>query len=209
MPKVISTSSEVHDQHSPKSSSNIHEKGQIMETSIHEEPNSIIESKKRDDETLTTLPKTTSESVPRKGKKGISQDAKNILEEKVENIGEEKRVDRKDTNEESENACALGKPTPKGKKKHVIDETSFITKSEENGKGKGKAKVEIITNGKFGDTGSPKRKGIKGVAASTSHAMTSLVKRFNEEDLMFFTSATVLVLALGVYASYKLRSTAK
>ncbi|TKY68504.1 RESTRICTED TEV MOVEMENT 2 [Spatholobus suberectus] len=220
MPKVT-TSSEVLDQNSPKSSSHStepkpekslgvippkSEKGQVE---ISEEPKSIIESQKQANETLTA-PKATSDSVTQKGEEGISQDAKNQTEEKVLN-GEKKRVDEKETKEESKNASASGKPPQKGKKEHVMDETSFTPKSAENGKGKGKENVEM--NGKLSDAeiiGSSKRKRIKEVAASASHAVTSLVKRFNEENMMpLYTSATVLVLALGVYASCKLRSSAR
>lgn len=96
-----------------------------------------------------------------------------------------------------------------------MDETSFITKSEEDGKGKGE-KMEMndtLDEGNDGKDiiGTSKKKGIKEVATSASHAVTSLVKRFNEEDMMLlYTSATTaIVLALGVYASYKLRFSAR
>lgn len=207
MPKV-NTSSDFPDQNSPKSSS--HGKAQIE---VSEEPKSIIESQKQDNETLT-LPKAISDSLPQKGEEVISQDAKNRREERFES-SEKKRVDRKDTMEESENVSASGKPPQKGKKEHVMDETSFITKSEEDGKGKGE-KMEMndtLDEGNDGKDiiGTSKKKGIKEVATSASHAVTSLVKRFNEEDMMLlYTSATTaIVLALGVYASYKLRFSAR
>nr|KYP53544.1 hypothetical protein KK1_024437 [Cajanus cajan] len=172
MPKVT-TSKEIHDQNSPKSSPQAPQKSQME---ICEEPKSTIESEKEANET-STAPKATNDIVPQKGE-GVSQDAKNQAKEK----------------------CASGKPPPKGNKEHVMDETSFITKCEENGKDKGKEKVEM-------NIGSSKRKGIKEVAASTSHVVAKLVKGFNEEDMIvLYTSATVLVLALGVYASYKFRS---
>ncbi|RDY11534.1 Protein RESTRICTED TEV MOVEMENT 2, partial [Mucuna pruriens] len=181
MPKVT-LYSEVSDQNSPK--------------------NSTVESQKQVDETLT-LPKATSDdSMPQKGEEGVSQDAKNQTEERFEK-GEKKRVDR----EESENASASGKPLPQEGKKElpVIDEKSFMTKSGENGVGEGKENVKV--NSELGDIGSTQRKGIKEVAAYASHAVTSLVNSFNEEEkMLLYTTATVLVLALGVYASYRLRS---
>jgi len=71
----------------------------------------------------------------------------------------------------------------------------------ENGCASGKPYIECKEkeemNGEVGDIGSSKRVGIKG---------------FNEEEdkhVLLYTSATVLVLALGVYASYKLRSLAR
>ncbi|KAK7405713.1 hypothetical protein VNO78_07321 [Psophocarpus tetragonolobus] len=226
MPKAT-ISSEVSDKNAPKSISD--DERDEMETC--EEPKSIIEDQKYVDEALTA-PKATSDSMPQKGEEGTSQDAKNQTREIFES-GEKKRV-------ESGNACESGKPPQKGERENVMDETSFIT---ENGKGKGKEKVEIndvespkgkgkkkvehvmdetsfITeNGKgkgkekmeMNDVGSSKGKGIKKVADSASHVVTSLVKRFNEEDMhvLLYASATVLTLALGVYVSYKVRSSAR
>ncbi|KAL5056529.1 hypothetical protein RYX36_037211 [Vicia faba] len=49
---------------------------------------------------------------------------------------------------------------------------------------------------------------IKDMALSTTQVITNYAKRFNEEDKqkLIYTGATILVLALGVYASYKYRS---
>ena len=54
---------------------------------------------------------------------------------------------------------------------------------------------------------STRRSRIKEVAVSASQTVTSLAKRFNEEDKqrMIYMGAAVLVVALGVYATYKLR----
>ncbi|KOM49663.1 hypothetical protein LR48_Vigan08g049000 [Vigna angularis] len=183
--------------------------GQIMKTC--EEPKSIVESQIQANEALTS-PK--SDSVPQKGE-GVSQDAKNQREVSFES-SEKKRVERKETKDESENDSVSGKPPQKGKNEGVMDETSSITRSGKLGdieckigERKGKEKVEM--NSKIGDIGSSERIGIKEVAATASQAVTSLIKGFNEEDkhVLLYTSVTVLVFALGVYASYKLRSLAK
>ncbi|KAH1249764.1 hypothetical protein GmHk_05G013058 [Glycine max] len=49
---------------------------------------------------------------------------------------------------------------------------------------------------------------IKEVVTSASQAMTSLAKKFNEEDKqrIAYMGTSVLVVALGVYATYKLHS---
>ncbi|XP_014489853.1 inactive protein RESTRICTED TEV MOVEMENT 2-like [Vigna radiata var. radiata] len=159
-----------------------------------------------------TLPK--SDSVPQKGEEGVSQDAKNQREVSFES-SEKRRVERKETKDESENGSASGKPPQKGKNEGVMDETSSIRRSKlgdiecKIGERKGKEKVEM--NSKIGDVGSAERIRIKEVAATASQAVRSLIKGFNEEDkhLLLYTSVTVLVLALGVYTSYKLRSLAK
>ncbi|WVZ02839.1 hypothetical protein V8G54_023645 [Vigna mungo] len=184
--------------------------GQIMKTC--EESKSIVENQIQANEALTS-PK--SDSVPHKGEEGVSQDAKNQREVSFES-SEKKRVERKETKDESENASASGKPPQKGKNEGVMDETSSITRSGKLGdieckigERKGKEKVEM--NSKIGDIGLSERIGIKEVAATASQAVTSLIKGFDEEDkhVLLYTSVTVLVLALGVFASYKLRSLAK
>ncbi|CAI8595861.1 unnamed protein product [Vicia faba] len=79
-------------------------------------------------------------------------------------------------------------------------------------------KGKEMINDKFGEDSDDKsdkksfrestRTGIKGIALSTTQAVTNYAKRFNEEDKqwLIYTSATILVVALGVYASYKYRS---
>jgi len=124
-----------------------------------EELKSIIESQIQANEALTS-PKAKSDSGPQKGEGGISQNAKNQREVNFES-SERKRVNGK----ERKNASALGKPSEKGKKEGIMDETIGCKIGER----KGKEKVEM--NGKFGDIGSSKRIGIKEVAASTSQAM--------------------------------------
>ena len=49
------------------------------------------------------------------------------------------------------------------------------------------------------------------MAASASQAVTRLAKGFDEEDKqkLIFIGATVVVVALGVYASYKFRTSLK
>ncbi|KAK7313761.1 hypothetical protein VNO77_38959 [Canavalia gladiata] len=215
MPKFIISRELVPNQNAPKSSSQdvipskstTSEKGQIME--ISHEQKSIFDSQKQANE-------ATSDSMPQKGKEGISKklaftiDAKNQIEEKFENGEKHIRVDKEEAKRISRNTCELGKSP----QKVVMDEKSFITKSAKKDKGKGE---EREMNGKLGyaDEGvyekdiieSSKRKKIKEMADSASQALTSLVKRFNEEDMqmLLYTSSTVVVLVLGVYASYKLR----
>ena len=173
-----------------------------------EEPKSMIESQIQANEALIS-PKATSDSVPQKGEEGISQNAKNQREVDFES-GEKKKVNGKETTkEDSENASASEKPPEQGKKESVITKSGKLRDIGcKIGERKGKERVEM--HGKVGDIGSSKRIGIKEVPASASQAVTSLLKRFNEDKhVLLYTSATVLVLGLGVYASYKLRSLAR
>ncbi|CAK8564805.1 unnamed protein product [Lathyrus sativus] len=56
--------------------------------------------------------------------------------------------------------------------------------------------------------GESTRTRIKDMALSTTQAVTNCAKRFNEEDKqkLIYTGATILVVALSVYASYEYRS---
>ncbi|CAK8564804.1 unnamed protein product [Lathyrus sativus] len=71
------------------------------------------------------------------------------------------------------------------------------------GKFDGKTVTIIMPSKKsFGES---TRTRIKDMALSTTQAVTNYAKRFNEEDKqkLIYTGATILVVALGVYASYK------
>ncbi|XP_020228742.1 protein RESTRICTED TEV MOVEMENT 2 [Cajanus cajan] len=189
-----------------------------------------VESKKQVDHeaSSSTPPEETVESMPQKGQEAITpkatlaKDAKLQAEEKFE--GE--TVDENEENQkvigknETEDHLESGKSHEKG----VVDDSS-ATKKEGKEESKGLDTYEgekgRERNGKIVNDGVEKksenkkdihesttRTRIKEVAASASQAMTSLVKRFNDEDnqKIIYMGAAVLVVALGVYATYKLRS---
>lgn len=121
-----------------------------------------------------------------------------------------KRVEKKETMQDNGEPSASGKPPDQ----KVMMESKKETKESAEGKGKGNEKEK---NSKFreADEGihrkediESKGKRIKEVAASASQAITSLKKRFNEEDkqMLIYTSATVLIVAVGFYVSYEFRS---
>lgn len=57
----------------------------------------------------------------------------------------------------------------------------------------------------------PVVRGFKEVANSASQAVTRLARRFNEEDRqkLIYVGAAILAVAVGVYASFKMRSIAR
>nr|KYP55011.1 hypothetical protein KK1_001215 [Cajanus cajan] len=169
-----------------------------------------VESEKQvgDHETSAT-PKDTQESKPQKEEKFEGE----TVDENEEN---QKVIGKNETEDHLES----GKSHEKG----VVDDSS-ATKKEGKEESKGLDTYEgekgRERNGKIVNDGVEKksenkkdihesttRTRIKEVAASASQAMTSLVKRFNDEDnqKIIYMGAAVLVVALGVYATYKLRS---
>ncbi|KAG4959353.1 protein RESTRICTED TEV MOVEMENT 2-like [Glycine soja] len=168
------------------------------------------------------------ESIPQKGQEAIppnatpTTNAKLQGEEKFEgeideNVEKQKVLGKEETKDHSEKPLESGKPPEKA----VVDDSPKKEGKEES---KGLAAFEgekgREINGKIGNDvvgrksdkkakpDSTTRATIKEVVASASQAMTSLAKKFNEEDKQRIAcmGTAVLVVALGVYATYKLRS---
>ncbi|XP_006582807.1 inactive protein RESTRICTED TEV MOVEMENT 2 [Glycine max] len=175
----------------------------------------------------STPPQDTQESCLKRGQEAIppnatpTTNAKLQGEEKFEgeideNVEKQKVLGKEETKDHSEKPLESGKPPEKA----VVDDSPKKEGKEES-KGlaafEGEMRREI--NGKISnDVGrksdkkakpdSTIRATIKEVTASASQAMTSLAKKFNEEDKqrIAYMGTAVLAVALGVYATYKLRS---
>jgi hypothetical protein len=145
-----------------------------------------------------------------------------------------KATDTKDAKLQTEENTSSPKDENKEKKRVVKDETKehfkkTIEETKEESKGSAteetfplrktfKEKGKEMINDTFGgdDEKTSDKKGIhestrtriKDMALSTTQAVTNYAKKFSEEDKqkLIYTGATILVVALGVYASYKYRS---
>ncbi|AES68370.1 uncharacterized protein DDB_G0290301 [Medicago truncatula] len=186
-----------------------------------------VESKENTHQETSTQSEGTHESNPQKGQdQGIqnkptdTKDAKLQTEESVKDENKEKQmVVKEETKEHLKKAI-------ESEKSHVVDDSSPTLERKTKDESKGSASVETfppkktykekgkeMINDKFGDHDEKKilestRTRIKDMALSTTQAVTSYAKRFSEEDKqkLIYTGATILVVALGVYASYKYRS---
>ncbi|KAK7322486.1 hypothetical protein VNO77_25867 [Canavalia gladiata] len=160
-------------------------------------------------------PEGTEETMPQKGKEGISQKATNYTTDaKLQT--EENFVQRDAGKEESDDHPKKTLETRKSleERKGIATVESISTKGIEKEK-ENEINDKVIGNDvaekKSDEKGKPEsttRTRIKEVAASASQAVTTLAKRFNEEDKqkLIYMGAAVIVVALGVYATYKLRS---
>jgi len=188
-----------------------------------------VESKENADQETSTQSEGTHESMPQKGQEQRTtneatdtKDAKLQTEENSSSLkdenNEKQRVVKEETKDHLKKAIESGKP-------HVVEGSSTYEK-ETKEESKESASVETfpqkktykekgkeMIDDKFGDHDEKKilestRTRIKDMALSTTQAVTSYAKRFSEEDKqkLIYTGATILVVALGVYASYKYRS---
>lgn len=214
----------------PEATQDMSQKGQ-EEVSKNADQVTRVESKGEaghHDET-STPPEATQESMTQRGQEGIphkatvTSDAKLQTEENnTSGLNDENKERQRVGKEESKDHYPKKDAEESGKtpEKEISKEESEVSATVEsfppNNTEKEKGKE---MNGKFGDDAERKsdRKGIlpestrtriKDMAASTTQAVTSLAKRFNKEDKekLIYTGAAVLVVALGVYASYKYRS---
>ncbi|KAL2337344.1 hypothetical protein Fmac_011790 [Flemingia macrophylla] len=185
-----------------------------------------VESKKQvvHEDSSSTPPEDTGESLPKKGQEAIipkatlTKDAKLQAKEKFEGekVDENEEKHKVIGKDKTEDHLESGKSHETG----MVDDSFSTTRKE--GQEKSKGLGTLVTDGKIVNDGVEKksdnkkalhesitRTRIKEVTASASQAMTSRAKRFNDEDnkqRMVYLGAAVLVVALGVYATYKLRS---
>jgi len=148
----------------------------------------------------------TKESMPHKGQEETPPKDTFSTNDKLQGEEKQKAIGKEESESEEEHS----KKGLESGKAHEKDEEM----KEER---KGLRTFEDKMNGKIGNDVGDKsdekalpestRSRIKQVAASASEAVTGLAKRFNEEDKqkMIYMGAAVLVVALGVYATYKLR----
>ncbi|XP_004499609.1 uncharacterized protein [Cicer arietinum] len=156
---------------------------------------------------------TSTPSEATQGEEGIHNKATDTKDAKLQT--EENSSSLKDENKEKQRVVKEETKETKEESKELAIVKTFPPKKTNKEKGK-----EMI-NDKFGgddaDEKKSDKKGIhestrtrrlKDMALSTTQAVTSFAKRFNEDDkqMLIYTGATILVVALGVYASYKYRS---
>jgi len=174
-----------------------------------EMPQKDDSTKVGDDGSTSTPQEHTKESMPQKGQEETPQKATFSTNDNLQ--GEEKQ--KAMGNEESEDHSK--KDLESGKAHEMVGvEDSPVGEIKEERKGLMRKFEGGKMNGEIGNKSDEKampestRSRIKEVAASASQAVTSLAKRFNEEDKqrIMYMGAAVLVVALGVYATYKLRS---
>ncbi|KAI9070963.1 hypothetical protein K1719_047074 [Acacia pycnantha] len=194
-----------------------------------EQPKSEMESQrepdKKKDETPTPPEATTGESEkPQKDKEEIPQ--KGIKEEKKhrdemeakdastpENAEGESRMSQKD----QEGTPQKGKlEDEKHKENKKAEKTSEAGKepqkaqtlAREASKDKGSSGMQTPEKRKKESDELSKPKGIKGIANSASQAMTRLADRVREDDKqkLLYAGAAILIVAVGIYATFKLRA---
>ncbi|XP_027343109.1 protein RESTRICTED TEV MOVEMENT 2-like [Abrus precatorius] len=173
-----------------------------------------------DDDHHDTSPTSPQEPVPQKGEDGISHEAPETKVESKSSPPREESEEQAD-HETSTPPEATQESVPE-KGKVGTSQTDSKLQTEETCENEEKKQREEKGKGRNGEVGSDdaEEKGmpqpestttmtrIKDVAASASQVVTDLARRFNEEDKqrIIYMGAAVLVVALGVYATYKLRS---
>ncbi|KAK7373169.1 hypothetical protein VNO80_06567 [Phaseolus coccineus] len=170
------------------------------------------------DGSTSTPQEHTKESIPQKGEEETPPKATFSTNDKLQ--GEEKFAEEKQKAIGEEASEDHSKKDLESGKAHEMDgvEDSPIGEIKEERKGLRTFEGDKMHGEVGNDVGhksddekampeSTKRSRIKEVAVSASQTVTSLAKRFNEEDKqrMIYMGAAVLVVALGVYATYKLR----
>ncbi|XP_058782677.1 protein RESTRICTED TEV MOVEMENT 2-like [Vicia villosa] len=190
-----------------------------------------VESKEKSHHETPTPSEETHKYMPEKSqdqgtpdKAADTKDAKLQTQKTTSSLKDENKENQKFVNEESKNH--LKKPMESEKPQVMNDSPPTLEKETKYGSketAKVKAYIEKgkeMMNDKFGDDNADEKKSgkksfpestrtrIKDMALSTTQAVTNYAKRFNEEDKqkLIYTGATILVVALGVYASYKYRS---
>ncbi|XP_061354781.1 inactive protein RESTRICTED TEV MOVEMENT 2-like [Gastrolobium bilobum] len=182
-----------------------------------------VESKEEASHEPSTPPKAIEDSMPQKDQK-LPQKETDTTEAKLQT--EENFAEQSDENKEKQRvAKEESKDHPK-KRKIPEDDDSLITGNESKKEKKGLATVPCIShenteekekkekeiNGEFGadaeKESSKMAKPESTMKKVASQVVTRLRERFNEEDKqkLIYIGAAVVVVALGVYASYKFRS---
>lgn len=199
------------------------------ESGISQEPQkSTMESQRESDEKKVESPtapeKVTEESkAPQKGQEKTPQ---KVTTDDEKQKGNEKKVTNKETStspaklmpqkdkletkkeddgktsqkkEEDSVETKERKEERKEATKVVADESSGALKTTE------KEKKEEMMNGKSSEL--RMANGIRNMANSASQAVTKMANRFSEEDKqkLIYAGAAILVVAVGIYASFKLR----
>ncbi|BAT82038.1 hypothetical protein LR48_Vigan07g184800 [Vigna angularis] len=157
------------------------------------------------DGSSSTPEEHTKESMPQKGQEETPQEATCSTNDKLQGEEKQKAIGKEESEEEhSRKGLESGKAHEKDEE---IKEERKGLRTFEGEKMNGKIGNDVGDKGDEKNMPESTRSRIKEVAASASQAVTGLAKRFNEEDKqkMIYMGAAVLVVALGVYATYKLR----
>ncbi|KAE9594010.1 hypothetical protein Lal_00031622 [Lupinus albus] len=180
---------------------------------------SNVQNKEHVEHDTSNLQKGTKETMPQMGQEVVNEEKERVVKEvtnedtnKTSQSGKQpikdvvERVVKEVTKENSHTDVREMKEESKESSK---DEESFVDPKPENKKKK-KFNFDHETDEESYEKSIPEStvKRIKEVAASASETVTSLTKRFNEEDKqkLIYMGAAVIVVALGVCASYKFRS---
>ncbi|WVY90085.1 hypothetical protein V8G54_035599 [Vigna mungo] len=149
------------------------------------------------DGSTSTSQEHTKESMPQKGQEETPQEATFSTNDKLQG---------KEESEEEHSKKGLESGKANEKDEEIKEGKGFRT--FEGDKMNGKIGNDVGDKNDEKTMPESTRSRIKEVAASASQAVTGLAKRFNEEDKqkIMYMGAAVLVVALGVYATYKLRS---
>ncbi|KAK7259735.1 hypothetical protein RIF29_25348 [Crotalaria pallida] len=213
--KVQSKEEDDHDTSNiPKATEkSINQKGR--ESISGQDPKSTVESNEQVKQGTSNLAEaTTEESKNQKGQDENERVVKEVTKQDTKSTSESgnqpkmdvvERVVKEVTNKE-EDSPATEKEIKEERKESSKVEESYTKKEKENEK---KRKGNFDNEADDEDESYGKGiKRIKEVAASASQAVTNMAKRFNEEDKqkLIYVGAAVVVVALGVYASYKFRS---
>ncbi|XP_019419137.1 PREDICTED: protein RESTRICTED TEV MOVEMENT 2-like isoform X2 [Lupinus angustifolius] len=180
------------------------------------DPKSNVQNKEHD---RPNLPKGTKETMPQMGQEVVNEEKERVVKEvtkedtkKTSQLGKQpikdvvERVVKEVTKENSHSDVKEIKEESKESSK---DEENFVDPNPANKK-KRKLHFDHEADEESYEKNIPEStvKRIKKVAASASETVTNLTKRFNEEDKqkLIYMGAAVIVVALGVCASYKFRS---
>ncbi|KAE9598326.1 hypothetical protein Lal_00003927 [Lupinus albus] len=184
----------------------------------------IVQSKEEVDNNTSNPPKVEENSMIQKGKEKENVEKERVVKEVItkeetKNTSESRKQCKKDVVERvikevtKEGSSTTEKEIKERERKESSKfEESFVgpkfTMEEKEREKKRKGSFDNIEEsyGKCKPESTVKR--IKEVVASASEALTSVTKKFNEEDKqkLIYMGAAFVVVALGVYASYKFRS---
>ncbi|CAL0311009.1 unnamed protein product [Lupinus luteus] len=210
IPKEKSTTSEVKDK-------------KFQDGISGQDHKAIVQSKEEVDNNTTNPPKVEEKTMPQKGQKeeNIEKErvVKEVPKEETKNTSESRKHPKNDVVERvvkevtKEGSSATENEIEEERKEPSKVEESFVdpkfSKEEEKEKEKKrKGSFDDIEESYGKRIPESRFKRMKEVVASASEAVTSVTKKFNDEDKqkLIYMGAAVVMVALGVYASYKFRS---
>ncbi|XP_054818733.1 inactive protein RESTRICTED TEV MOVEMENT 2-like [Prosopis cineraria] len=158
------------------------------------------------------MPQKYTEEIPPKGTLDDEKNEENQRAEK-ERIQKEDNKKTSDAGKAPQKVQTLAKEASKekGKESAMVASKSSGLKTPEKREKETDVKTHKVNKRNYGtkESESPIGKGFKNIANSASQAITRLADGFNEEDKqkLLYAGAAILMVAVGIYASFKLRST--